>query len=298
MNAINLNRATTTLALMLASLLFATSVVAIESGDNDTEAVSWYQIEVILFKNIQEFEQDKEHITIDMAPPEQKFVLVKGDPMVNSQLQRLDTSDLKLTKSFKAMRRSKNYTVLEFAGWKQPLIKEQPGVPLVITSGQKYGKHHELEGKLIFRKNRYLHLHADLYLADYTQGSSINLKSWLLEEDSIAPHITQLHQSADNQNATPDKAESIMLNSIDIPSGQIEQAETGLPETDGSLEAAITQESVSTYIASNIAHMNETRRMRSGEIHYLDHPKFGLLVTIEPTDPPFVYNEDPEIPNR
>lgn len=273
MKDIKLNRAIATLALMLASLLATTKVFAIELSDDDTEAVSWYQIEVILFKNTQAFEQDKEHITINIAPSDQKFVLVKGDPMVNSQLQRLDTSDLKLTKSYNAMIRSKNYSVLEFAGWKQPLIKEQPGIPLIITSGQKYGQHHELEGQLTFRKNRYLHLHAELYMADYTQGSSINLQNWLLEEDNTAVHIAQLHKP-DNNKENSELSESMVLS-----------------------QAAPKQGTTATYIASNMAHMNETRRMRSGEIHYLDHPKFGLLVTIEPTDPPFVYNEDLKSPN-
>lgn len=300
MKAIKLNSATTTLALIFASLVSATQVLAIELSDNDPEAVSWYQIEVILFKNTQQFEQDKERTTIKMAPLDQKFVLVKGDPMVDSQLQRLDTSNLKLTKSFKAMTRSKNYTVLEFAGWKQPLIKEQPGTPLLITSGQKYGQHHELEGQLTFRKNRYLHLHADLYMADYKQGSSINLQSWLLEEDNIATRITELHESGNDQTLEPEATNSIIVegivNSLD-KTEQPQQEGSDLSDTTASSEASLTEQSVATYIASNIAHMNETRRMRSGEIHYLDHPKFGLLVTIEPTDPPFVYNEDTQNPN-
>ncbi|MFU8817595.1 MAG: CsiV family protein [Pseudomonadales bacterium] len=33
-------------------------------------------------------------------------------------------------------------------------------------------------------------------------------------------------------------------------------------------------------------HLQESRRMRSGELHYLDHPKFGVLVRIEPAPPP------------
>lgn len=292
MKTIKLHRISMTIALMLTALIPHTKVFAAQLDDNQAEAVSWYQIEVILFKNTQEFEQDKEHITIDMTPPDQKLVLVKGEPMVNSQLQRLNTADLKLNKSFKAMSRSKNYEVLEFAGWKQPLMKEQPGIPLVITSGQKYGQHHELEGKLTFRKSRYLHLHANLYMADYKQGSSFNLQSWLLEDDNIATRITELHKAGGEQSATADTQNNVML------SGSIDSStETDLTKQQGNdgsetTETSKEQMSSATYVASNIAHMNETRRMRSGEIHYLDHPKFGLLVTIEPTDPPFVYSEE------
>jgi hypothetical protein len=32
--------------------------------------------------------------------------------------------------------------------------------------------------------------------------------------------------------------------------------------------------------------MREQRRMRSGELHYLDHPKFGVLARVDPVQPP------------
>ncbi|MFD2230599.1 CsiV family protein [Alkalimarinus sediminis] len=288
MKAIKLKRIKPVLTFVLISLISINQVLAVEPGNNDSEAVSWYQIEIILFKNKKEYEQDKEHIAIDMTPLEQKLVLVSGKPMVNSQLQRLDPSELKLNKSFKAMTRSKDYEVLEFAGWKQALIKEQPGIPLVITSGAQHGKHHELEGKLTFRRSRYLHLHADLYMADYTQGANFNLQSWLLEDDNVATRISQLHNNRLEQSTTEDNTTNILLSNSSNSNPEtttIEQESSDLPAT---LDPALAE---ATYIATNIAHMNETRRMRSGEIHYLDHPKFGLLVTIEPTDPPFVYNE-------
>ena len=32
--------------------------------------------------------------------------------------------------------------------------------------------------------------------------------------------------------------------------------------------------------------LREQRRMRSGELHYLDHPKFGILARVDPIQPP------------
>jgi len=32
--------------------------------------------------------------------------------------------------------------------------------------------------------------------------------------------------------------------------------------------------------------LSEVRRMRSGELHYLDHPSFGLLIRVDPVEPP------------
>jgi hypothetical protein len=32
--------------------------------------------------------------------------------------------------------------------------------------------------------------------------------------------------------------------------------------------------------------LHESRRMRSGDLHYLDHPKFGVIVRIDPIEIP------------
>ena len=33
--------------------------------------------------------------------------------------------------------------------------------------------------------------------------------------------------------------------------------------------------------------LEQTRRMRTGELHYFDHPAFGLLVTVRPHEAPW-----------
>ncbi|WJW76760.1 CsiV family protein [Thiohalobacter sp. IOR34] len=38
--------------------------------------------------------------------------------------------------------------------------------------------------------------------------------------------------------------------------------------------------------------MQQSRRMRSGELHYLDHPRFGVLVRVTPYEPPEVPADD------
>jgi hypothetical protein len=40
------------------------------------------------------------------------------------------------------------------------------------------------------------------------------------------------------------------------------------------------------YTGRGVMQMAESRRLRSGELHYLDHPKLGILVRIEPVTPP------------
>jgi len=247
-----------------------------EADKSEQEAVTWYQVEVLLFKNNKEYKQDKNDITLDLPSSEEQYVLVKSDPMVSSQLKRLPNSSLTLNKSFVAMTRSKDFEVLEFAGWKQPLIKNKTGIPLTIKAGEQFGKHYELEGQLTFRKNRYLHVKTDLYLASYEEGTNTNLQKWLLEDEFSASSFSSITDTNSNMPETITGASEAIIDPAEIT-------------TTGTFSA--TDEKNINYIASNIAHMNESRRMRSGEIHFLDHPKFGVLITVEPTDPPFVYNE-------
>lgn len=37
--------------------------------------------------------------------------------------------------------------------------------------------------------------------------------------------------------------------------------------------------------SSPVYHLGERRRMRSGELHYVDHPRFGVLLRVTPVDP-------------
>jgi hypothetical protein len=40
------------------------------------------------------------------------------------------------------------------------------------------------------------------------------------------------------------------------------------------------------YVATQTVLLQEQRRLRSGELHYFDHPKFGLLMLVKPVSSP------------
>ena len=50
--------------------------------------------------------------------------------------------------------------------------------------------------------------------------------------------------------------------------------------------AASAAASAGDAVDSPYMEMREQRRMRSGELHYLDHPKFGVLARVDPVQPP------------
>ncbi len=279
MKSFNKRLATSKITLIITFLLYANLSNA--AGNNAIEEpVTWYQIEVILFKNLIDYEQDNDHLSVDLPAPSEQYVLVERKPMVKNQLQRLDKKTLKFNKAFKSLARSKGFKVLEFAGWKQQLVTSEKGTPVTIAAGQKFGKHHELEGQLTFSKSRYLHVQTDLYLSRYEKGNTVNIRNWLLEDDINAAPLSSFYSNGQNDTINAVQGNTALM------VAPKNNANNTIP--DNSLS-----EDELEYVAKDIAHMSETRRMRSGEIHYLDHPRFGVLITIEPTDPPFVYTPPP-----
>ena len=117
-------------------------------------------------------------------------------------------------------------------------------------------------------------------MSRYEKGNTVNIRNWLLEDDINAAPLSSFYSNGQN-----DTINAVQGNTALMVAPQ-NNANNTIP--DNSLS-----EDELEYIAKDIAHMSETRRMRSGEIHYLDHPRFGVLITIEPTDPPFVYTPPP-----
>jgi hypothetical protein len=62
---------------------------------------------------------------------------------------------------------------------------------------------------------------------------------------------------------------------VDFPRPPPESGTTSPP---GVTEAALEP--------AGVVLLRESRRLRSGELHYLDHPKLGVLVRVEPVVPP------------
>jgi len=69
-------------------------------------------------------------------------------------------------------------------------------------------------------------------------------------------------------------------------------------ESDGDqgLDYYISNKSIPSYTQLTNFQINQHRRIRSGEIHYLDHPRFGLLIKFTRVAKPVVKNSDPYNP--
>ena len=173
---------------------------------------------------------------------------------LRQQSYQLGTSDARLRREANRIRRAGDLRLLWHGRWTQPVPQRDSPEPLLVQAGRRAGGVHELEGTFDVTLGRYLHFHARLW--------------W------VSPPISRNTQAG---NAVGNPFEGAVGNTLRDHVGDPTSVKDG-PGT--GLESRLGP--------GRIPHMvlDESRVMRSGTLHYLDHPVLGVLVRAEPVDPP------------
>ncbi|WP_226661896.1 CsiV family protein [Microbulbifer aggregans] len=164
-----------------------------------------------------------------------------------------------------ALRRSSGYQVLFHKTWRQVLQEGRYAPQVLITGGQPLQDHHALEGSITVSVSRYLHLSTDLWLSELDAPASASLAQ------TSTPGI-QVPRQPKTPLRPQESEEPMTLSSAN--SGYSTSADTATFYGEGeSLGPA-------PFFASRVAVLQEERRLRSGELHYIDHPKLGVLIEV------------------
>lgn len=277
-----------TVMLSLSSIMTAVSAHA--------ETPYWYDVEVALigYQDSQQIDHETWSEVIDHNSPE----LVEGEQLeektswswidwwnekpaknslFNVQSTKKASNDLEpLSKPFSEygpafpdkmpkFEKAKGMTVVWSKKWRQPIQAKQQSTsddntiainikaPLNLTDTISTGKaldEVEINGIIHLYRSRYLHIVSELQVQHWRTLTS----SHELDKGLSSPHSSQ----SLGQNIIPSSSSSPLTTIDKIP-----------------LRAA---------------HVNQSRRMRSNELHYLDHPMLGILVRVTPID----YGTEPE----
>ncbi len=158
-----------------------------------------------------------------------------------------------LNESARAIDRRSNLRVLFHGAWIEPVGGIESADPILITGGRKFGQHNELEGYVVLTSERYLRLQANLWMTRFSTGNAL---------DSDTPVLP-------------------------IPVVTVQPAASSDLEADDSgTRVTVYNTPVTDYIPDQIYQMDQERRMRVGELHYLDHPRFGMIVQVTPYEAP------------
>ena len=271
-------------------------LVASSYGDAqqiDDNEVNWYQVEIVIFANETWGSAQGEQWPSDLRlrypansvqlnhskvtpvdyndEPPVAALTTQGDssseinaitdPAINTlpiAFELLPASQHSLTTQMKALTTQSDFRPLFHGAWLQPMADRDNSIAVVIRGGEQFDDHFELEGTVKLSVERYLHIQTDLWLSRFINAVASDEPNW-----NILPKVPA--QEAFNKKTTVN-----FFLDIDQPLhflkqqdrfGVIEQRQFRVEET---------------------VVMRQDRRMRSHELHYIDHPLFGVLVKVVP----------------
>lgn len=176
------------------------------------------------------------------------------------------------------MRWSKNYRVLFHQSWRQAIKAKANSHSIIIESDSHIGDYPELQGSIQLSVSRYLHLQTQLWL-------NMTELPWVEDEPRSTPppppnsydspwgFVLPINIAA--IDTWPEKS-SPLIHSPET------QAQQHLLNLDRRQREQLENIKTSRYPYAGAVLMNQQRRMRSSEEHYIDHPLFGLIIKITP----------------
>ena len=238
-----------TIITLLLALLCSLPIHAEEAEPTVDEL---FQIEYVIFthRGNEQSEQATGNLSYQRAPNILRTHLIRGfEPLSMNQYPILDSGAMFLSDLISKLKRSRSVSVLSQGGWQQTILPESTLPPLeidAIESTQTQAHAHKetrLEGTLTIKRSRYMHVDANLFLTDYIFYPEGDFLLWLLGLQSSKMDLSWM--------LTPYSPQEMLL-----------------------------KHSVANKLPGSIRKLQQSRRLKYGEIHYLDHPSLGLVITI------------------
>lgn len=161
------------------------------------------------------------------------------------------------------MQRTGRYTTLFHQVWLQPVADSNRAVPLILDRSGDSGEWPGLQGSVTLYLSRYLHLETNVWLntaGDYLPGE------WQMPAPPLGPLSVIVEQPPEPKTAPP-------------VAEQQPGTHSGKPG-----DAAIELDPGPVYPYRHAILLQQKRRMRSNEVHYIDHPLIGLVVKLTPVE--------------
>ncbi|WP_444900564.1 CsiV family protein [Microbulbifer sp. VAAC004] len=155
--------------------------------------------------------------------------------------------------------------ILFHKAWHQVLEQKHKSPAILIDGGETFSGHSQLEGSVTLSVSRYLHLSTNLWLNDFSAPASA--------EGIRLPHRPKAAPTPSEETISFSATNEGLIASNPNRHNFSNAAGDQEPIT---LDAPAEQP---VYVM-RAAHLQHERRMRSGQLHYIDHPAFGILIEI------------------
>ena len=267
--------------LFLFFMLYFTSLGV--AAATEEEGDRWYEVEIIVFSHQADPGQDGEvwpevelpaslEQAIVLAPPLDSEASIEGsdgtgepeqpDGLV-TPYQMLSGDQLKMDAFDGRLVRAADFTPLIHAAWRQPAFPRGVSMPLRIHWEQEVPEEAPLPE----------------------------------EEALITP--PQMPESGDDAEEVSDTPSPSLTGTLTVSVNRYLHLDVDLyyqPEVADDEEAGTFNlfDMFAEEETPRVYRMHQSRRMRSSEIHYLDHPRFGLIVQVTPYEYPRKVEEEGE----
>jgi hypothetical protein len=234
------------------SLLVSTLILSSPT----TYAESWYKIEVVVFANQNNSNlKDEFWPEVSEIPRPSNAIALKARNAEGNAYKKLTGDELSLHSEKKRLSNSGAYRVLFHEGWMQPVRHTQNPRPIRITGGNILDNGmYELDGHIAVGRGTYLHFRPNLFLSKQLTAD----QTAMLKQASSNPPINETEENSAASLLT-------MQASSDAESSLDQNILMDIPEI-----LTVNQD--------------QARRMKSKELHFIDHPLMGILVEIKPVD--------------
>ena len=193
-------------------------------------------------------EQLPEQLSSDESATALEFSAAYLDQLFNENrptaYKELDPAENDLDRIVRSINRSSLYRLLTHKSWRQPVVAVENAAPILIQAGHHYDDLYEIDGTIKLSRARFLHFSTDLW---YTEFSPLYNTS----NSSI-----EAHQVLDIDPVLA-KAHPKVLQ---------------------------WENNRNRYVPIHSHPLKQSRRMRSETLHFVDHPYFGILISVKSFD--------------
>ena len=163
-----------------------------------------------------------------------------------------------LTAFAEKINKQNDFRPLFHQAWLQTMGDRDNSLSIIIRGGDQFDDHFELEGTIRLSVERYLHIQTDLWLSRFINATASEEPNW----DTL-PKVP-VPQAVDGTGS------EVLFIDANTPFSLMNQQDSfGFFDRD-------------EYRVEKTVVMRQDRRMRSQELHYIDHPLMGVLVKVTP----------------
>ncbi|MCX2981429.1 hypothetical protein EYC98_11200 [Halieaceae bacterium IMCC14734] len=189
---------------------------------------------------------------------------------VPAAFSRLPASAQQFRDEVDLIRRSADLHLLYHESWLQPMRGRDRSIAMVLDSDEKRGAYPVLQGSILLHVSRYLHIETDLWVnieaSGQGRGRYLSPPPPPVQASSTAAWQFRIETSEMDFSMAPD--EPLMAGSEVVSAQQLADA-LALPSSPW-------------YDFAQPVQVTQRRRMRSSEVHFIDHPLVGIIVTVTP----------------